>query len=180
MTMAHAGPMDRTSLKLETYVVNHRPKTACAHVLLSPAPARKPDATNSIRIPLIPGNLCQTPRVPILFVLNSGWHLSAHYLLDKRRVPAWSRVLPSNHGHHGKVEFVYSGWAPLGLRRNEGVDGGSKEFRIHGPTCLRERSASRNSQTEKYCVQGRGRPPDTIYRCERLCYLLKSLFCVLL
>ena len=32
---------------------------------------------------------------------------------------------------------------PLDYGGMKGVDGGSKEFRIHGPTCLRERSASR-------------------------------------
>ena len=34
------------------------------------------------------------------------------------------------------------------------MDGGSKEFRIHGPTCLRESSASRISQQKKSAFSG--------------------------
>ena len=62
---------------------------------------------------------------------------------------------------------IYCVWAPLGCFTGgmKGVDGGLKEIRIHGSTCLRERSASRISTEKIVTPQGRYRPPDTNYRC---------------
>ena len=75
---------------------------------------------------------------------------------------------------------IYCVWAPLGCFTGgmKGVDGGLKEFRIHGSTCLRERSASRFSTEKIVTSQGRSRPPATNYRCEYLSS--EDLFCVLL
>ena len=107
MTVKHAGSMETYS----TIV----PKSACSRTVIS-CISERPGATNGSRLPLIPGNLHQTPRgSPDL----SGGQLSGRYLLDKRGMP---RMVASSSFKPRAPRHINCDWAPLGylFRRQEG------------------------------------------------------------
>ena len=157
MTMKHAGPMDRTSLK-ETYIVHQCPKTACSRTVIS-CTSEKLGATNGSQLPLISGNLFQTPRVSTDLL---GGHLSVHYLLDKRGMLAWSRREFFLQTEGTTAHLLCLGSLRLFYRRNEG--GGWRVKRVPYPRIYLSTGAQRKQNFDRKNNDASGTSPPTRYQ----------------